>query len=116
MEEHVHCHAGKAVLGRLLPECPMQSTQKWAGLLTSGLLAVSLSDETPREISRKKKKNKKGEGGREERQLRKWGVVVFQCTINCQGYFGREKKKRPDCACLKLLYFCPECRGNDGIK
>lgn len=48
------------MLGRLLPECPMQSTQKWAGLLTSGLLAVSLSDETPREISRKKKRTKRG--------------------------------------------------------
>lgn len=71
----------------------------------------------PREKRWKKGESKRGKVGQENTQLRKRGVVAFPQTINCQGYFWqREKEKGPDCACLKLLYFCPDCGENDGIK
>lgn len=71
---------------------------------------VSLSDETPREISRRKKKYKNGEERRKERQLRKWGVVAFQYTINCQGYFGRERERKRKGQAVPAWSFCTSSR------
>lgn len=107
------------MLGRLLPECPMQSTQRWTDLLTSGFLVVSLSDETPREISRRKKKVQKWRRKKKGKTVEEMGRGSFSVHHQLPRLLWqreREKEKRPGCACLKLLYFFPECRGNDGIK
>lgn len=89
LDEHVHCHPGKAAPG----SSPIISTEVGRSVNIRLPNSNAFRRNSKRDAE-KEKTTKSCEERRKERKWGKWGVVAFQHAINCQGYFGTEKKEK----------------------